>query len=207
MGFKTPSECFLYDPVWGCILEVFDDLPVIDHEFYGEKIFGYKDELMQIGVLVDFKDAIKKFAILFEQKALETSINLHVISFLSSYRLLKGIGYSFSSEFLDIICHVKWLHTKVGFRCPRMCILFGSKWHLISAITCLPFIEYKTDKPCELVFKIYEYKEELESIGVVTDLKDGARFMAECLSFPSNPSTITPESVFSLLEWIRLLMQ
>ncbi|WJX32086.1 hypothetical protein P8452_20455 [Trifolium repens] len=208
MGFKTPSECFLYDPVWGCILEVFDDLPVIDHEFYGEKIFSYKDELMQIGVLVDFEDAIKKLGILFEQKALETSINLHhVISLLSSCRLLKGTGYSFPSGFLNIIRHMKWLHTKVGFRCPRMCILFGPEWHSISAITCLPFIEYKTDKPCALVFKIYEYKEELESIGVVTDLKDGVRFLPECLSFPSNPSTITPESVFSLLEWIRLLMQ
>jgi hypothetical protein len=39
---------------------------------------------MQIGVLVDFEDAIKKLGILFEQKALETSINLHhVISLLS----------------------------------------------------------------------------------------------------------------------------
>ena len=75
VGFKTPSECFLYDPVWGCILEVFNGLPVIDHKFYGEKIFSYKDELKQTGVVVDFKDAIKKFASLFEQKASAASIN------------------------------------------------------------------------------------------------------------------------------------
>jgi len=113
MGFKTPGECFLYDPVWGCILEVFDGLPVIDHEFYGEKIFSYKDELMQIGVLVDFKDAIKKFASLFQQKALENSINLqHVISFLSCCRLLKGSDYSFPSDFSTIICKKKWLRTE-----------------------------------------------------------------------------------------------
>jgi sacsin len=86
MGFKTPSECFLYDPVWGCILEVFDDLPVIDHEFYGEKIFGYKDELMQIGVLVDFKDAIKKFAILFDQRHWK----LQLTYMLSHFSLLAG---------------------------------------------------------------------------------------------------------------------
>jgi sacsin len=55
--------------------------------------------------------------------------------------------------------------------------------------------------------KIHEHKAELKSIGVVTEFKDGVRFVPECLDFPSNPSTISPDSVFSLLECIRLLMQ
>jgi hypothetical protein len=40
MGFKIPSECFLYDQVWGCIFDVFNGLPVIDHKFYGDNIFS-----------------------------------------------------------------------------------------------------------------------------------------------------------------------
>ncbi|XP_045787926.1 uncharacterized protein LOC123883230 [Trifolium pratense] len=206
MGFKAPSECFLSDPVWGCILEVFDGLPVIDHKFYGEKIFSYKDELKKTGVVVDFMDAIKQFASLFEQKALETSINQkHVMSLLSCYRLLKGTDYSFPSNILTMICEMKWLHTTVdGLRCPIKCILYGPEWKSISSITCLPFIDY-SDKSC--CMKIQEYKAELKSIGVVTAFKDGVRFVPECLNFPSNPSTITPKSVFSLLECIRLLMQ
>ncbi|CAK8560107.1 unnamed protein product [Lathyrus sativus] len=206
MGFKTPNECFLYDPVWGCILEVFNDLPVIDHKFYGEKIFSFKDELKQTGVLVDFMDAIKKFASLFEQKASETSINLqNVISFLSCCRLLERTDYKFPSDFKTIVRKSKWLHTSVdGFRCPKQCILYGPEWKLISSITCLPFIDY-SDKCCGL--GIHEYKAELKSIGVVTEFKDGVKFVPECLSFPSDPSTISPESVFSFLECIRLLMQ
>ncbi|XP_045819973.1 uncharacterized protein LOC123913312 [Trifolium pratense] len=206
IGFKTPDECFLYDPVWGCILKVFNGFSVIDHEFYGEKIFSYKDELKQIGVLVDFKDAIKIFASLFEQKALETSINQqHVISFLSCCKQLKGTDYSFPSDFSIVLSKMKWLHTEVGgFRCPRKCILYGPEWKSISSITCLPFIDYNDRR---FGMSIYKYKEELKRIGVVTELKDGARFLPECLSFPSNPSNITPKSVFSLLEWIRLLMQ
>ncbi|GAU26215.1 hypothetical protein TSUD_354370 [Trifolium subterraneum] len=206
MGFKTPGECFLYDPVWGCILEVFNGLPVIDHKFYGKEIFRYKDELKETGVVVDFMDAIKRFASLFEQKALETSIDQkHVMSLLSCYRLLKGTDYSFPSNILTMICEMKWLHTTVdGFRCPRKCILYGPEWKSISFITCLPFIDY-SDKCSGM--KMHEYKEELKSIGVVTELKDGVRFVPECLNFPSNPSTITPKSVFSLLECIRLLMQ
>ncbi|KAK2439810.1 ATP/DNA binding protein [Trifolium repens] len=46
--------------------------------------------------------------------------------------------------------------------------------------------------------------EEPKSIGVVSELKDRARFVPECLSFPSN---IIPGSVFSLLKCIRLLVQ
>jgi sacsin len=206
MGFKAPSECFLGDPVWGCILDVFDGLPVIDHKFYGKKILSYKDELKQTGVVVDFMDAIKRFASLFELKALETSINQkNVISLLSCYRLLPGTDYGFPSNILTMICEMKWLHTTVnGFRCPRKCILYGPEWKSISSITCLPFIDY-SDK-CRGM-KIHEYKAELKSIGVVTEFKDGVRFVPECLDFPSNPSTISPDSVFSLLECIRLLMQ
>ncbi|AET01325.1 ATP/DNA-binding protein [Medicago truncatula] len=197
-GFKTPAECFLYDPVWGCILEVFIDLPVIDHNFYGAKIFSYKDELRQIGVVVDYGNAIKKFSSLFERKALETSINQkHVISFLKCCRQLEG---SFPSDFSALMRKMKWLHTSVGgFRCPKNCILYSPEWESISSITRLPFIDYSD--------KCGGYKAELKSIGVVTELKDGLRFVAECLNFPSNPSTISPESVFSLLECIQLLIQ
>ena len=201
MGFKAPSECFLYDPVWGCILEVFNDLFVIDHKYYGEKIFSYKEELKKTGVVVDFKDAFKRFSSLFEQKALLTSINQnHVMSLLACYRLLKGTDYSFPSYFSTIISEMQWLRTTTdGFRCPEKCILFSPEWKSISSITSLPFIDYSE--------KCNEYKAELKSIGVVTELKDGVRFVPECLNFPSNPSTIAPKSVFSLLECIRLLIQ
>ncbi|RHN38923.1 putative histidine kinase-like ATPase domain-containing protein [Medicago truncatula] len=201
MGFKAPCECFLYNQVWGCILEVFNGIPIIDHKFYGEKIFSYKDELKQIGVLVDFKDAANIFASLFKQKASETSINpTHVISFLSCYRKLKGTRYCFPSGFPTIIRNMSWLHSSVGdLRRPRECILYGPEWGSISSITCLPFIDDST--------RIHKYKQELMHIGVVTELKDGVTFVPESLNFPSNPSTITPESVCSLMECIRLLMQ
>ena len=206
MGFKTPSECFLYDPVWGCILEVFNGLPVINHKFYGEKIFSYKDELKKTGAVVDFKDAIKNFASLFEQKASEASINQkNVTSLLSCYRLLKGTDYSFPSDFSTIVCEMKWLHTAVDdFRCPRECILYGPEWESISSITFLPFIDYSEKRRGK---RIHEYKAELKSIGVVTEFKDGVRFVPDCLKFPSDPWTIKPKSVFSLLECIRLLTQ
>jgi sacsin len=206
MGFKIPSECFLYDPVWGCILEVFDGFPVIDHKFYGETIFDYKNELRKIGVVVDFGDAIKRFSSLFKQKASQTSFNReNVMSFLSCCRLLKGTEHRFPSDFSTIIHNEKWLYTKLGcYTCPRKCILYGPEWKSISSITCLPFID---DSDKFYGTAIHGYKEELKSIGVVIELKNGMTFVPKCLNFPSDPSTISPESVFSLLECIQSLLQ
>ncbi|KAL5062996.1 hypothetical protein RYX36_024733 [Vicia faba] len=205
MGFKKPSECFLYDPVWGCIFNVFSGLPVIDHKFYGEKIFSYKSELRKIGVVVDFEDAIKIFASLFKQKASQTSFDKeNVMSFLSCCKKLKGTECRFPPDFSAIIRNQKWLYTKVGcYTCPKKCILYGPEWKSISSITCLPFID---DSDKFYGTEIHGYREELKNIGVVTELKHGVRFVPECLSFPSNPSTITSESVFSLLECIRSLL-
>ncbi|KOM58457.1 hypothetical protein LR48_Vigan11g149100 [Vigna angularis] len=206
MGFKTPSECFLRDPLWDCILEVFDGLPIIDHQFYGEKIFSYKEELKHIGVVIHFDEAIKKFAHLFKQKASQASFNHHhVKSFLSCCRVLKGTDYKFPPEFSNIIHTEKWLQTRVGgYRSPRACIFYGPEWKAISSIaSCLPFID-DSEKCCGE--GIHEYKEELKSIGVVTEVKDGVKFVFKCLNFPSDRSTITPESVFSLMECIRVQM-
>ncbi|XP_058745298.1 uncharacterized protein LOC131618047 [Vicia villosa] len=205
MGFKIPGQCYLYDKVWGCILEVFSGLPVIDSKFYGEKIFSYKAELKKIGVVVEFDDAIKKIASLFKQRASQTSFTKeNVVSFLSCCRQLKGTVHRFPSDFSTIIHNQKWLYTKVGcFKCPSKCILYGPEWKSISSITCLPFID---DSVKFYGTAVHEYKEELKNIGVVTELKNGVRFVPKCLNFPLNPSTITPESVFSLLECIRSLL-
>ncbi|KAL9303441.1 hypothetical protein ACSQ67_020704 [Phaseolus vulgaris] len=202
MGFKFPGDCFLSDPVWGCILEVFGGLPVIDKKFYEERIFSYKGELKQIGVVVDFEEAIKGFVRQFKQKASKTSFKQqHVKSFLSCHRVLKGTQYKFPADLLETIRNEKWLLTRnCGYSVPRDCILDGVSWKSISSITCLPFIDdsfYGTE--------IHEYKKELKSFGVVTELKDGVNFVLEHLNFPSDPSTIAPESVFSFLKYQCLL--
>ncbi|OIV93309.1 hypothetical protein TanjilG_14560 [Lupinus angustifolius] len=206
MGFKTPEECFLLDHVWGCIFEVFDGFPVLDHKFYGDSIFTFKDQLKQIGVIVDFDVVIKKFAALFKQRASQTSFDKqHVYSFLSCLRRLKGTEYRFPLDFSSIIHDQKWLRTRLGdCRSPRQCILYGPEWKTLCAITCLPFLD---DSDTCYGKGIHEYKEELKRTGVVTELKDGLKFVPKCLNFPSDPSSIIPESVFSLLECFKHIMQ
>nr|POF19521.1 hypothetical protein CFP56_47701 [Quercus suber] len=54
---------------------------------------------------------------------------------------------------------------------------------------------------------IHEYKEELNSMGVIVEFKDGAKFVVEGIHSPLDSTSITPATVFSLLECIRILMQ
>ncbi|XP_057750297.1 uncharacterized protein LOC130968840 [Arachis stenosperma] len=205
-GFKSPGECFLPEPAWRCILDVFTGFHVIDIGFYGEKIFIYKTELKKAGVVVDFEEAMKTFGDVFKKKASQTDINKCLVeSFLSCCRQVKEAEYKFPSEFLGILSTSKWLRTRVGdYKSPGGCILFGPDWKSLSAITRLPFID---DSDSCYGMGIHEYKEELKNMGVITELKLGVDFVSSCLRFPSDPSSITPESVLSLLECIRLLLQ
>ncbi|KAK0584559.1 hypothetical protein LWI29_015151 [Acer saccharum] len=111
-GFKSPVESFLFDPEWGCLLQVFSDIPILDQNFYGSTILCYKAELKKLGVLVDFEEALKNFS------------------------------HRFPSDLSEFISEGKWLWTRLGsHRSPSECILFGPEWESIAPITVLPFID------------------------------------------------------------------
>lgn len=202
IGFKNPSECFLHDPEWACLLQVFSGFPLIDEKYYGSKIFSFKNELKQIGVVVDFDEASKRFVRIFKHQASLSSIGKdNVLWFLHCCRKLKKANLKFPRDLKNSIREVKWLRTRLGdYRRPKECILFGPCWESISPISLLPFIG---DSDNHYGKTIFEYEEELKGMGVVVSFKDGAQFVVDSLYLPQNPSSITSENVFSLLEGIR----
>ena len=203
LGYKPPGECFLFDPQWVCILQVFEGFALIDHDFHGSSIFSYRNELKQTGVKVDFGKAVKAFANRFKQEASSITKEI-VLSFLSCCRKLKNTNYVFPSDRTKFIHDLKWLQTRPGDkRSPRDCILFGPDWQSILPITVdLPFLD---DSDNYYGKDIHKYKEELKNMGVVVEFKDGVKFVAAGLHFPMDPARITNENVFSLLECIRIL--
>lgn len=207
VGFKTPSECVWFDPEWGCLLRVFNGVPLVDTGFYDKGIATYKNELKQLGVVVDFEEAVKLFVRCFKEHASNRSISKeNVISFLSSYRKLRATDHKFPTELKSCIREVKWLRTRYCdfYRCPKECILDdGSQWESISPIARLPFIN---DSPGYYGKAIRDYAKELKSMGVVINFKDGVKFVASCLRF-HDVSYITRENALSLLECIHILSQ
>ena len=204
LGYKPPGECFLFDPQWVCILQVFEGFALIDHDFHGSSIFSYRNELKQTGVKVDFEEAVKEFSDKFKLEASFMTKEI-VLSFLSCHRQLKDSHFVFPPDLEKNFRDLKWLRTRRGDkRSPRDCILFGPDWHSILPITIdLPFLD---DSDNYYGRDIHLYKEELKSMGVV-EFKDGAKFVAAGLYFPLDPAQITDENVFSLLQCIRILIQ
>ncbi|KAH8486640.1 hypothetical protein H0E87_025595 [Populus deltoides] len=206
VGYKSPGECFFPDPEWGSLLEVFNSVPLVDHDFYESRITTRKNELKQLGVKVDFEEAVDVFVHSFKRQASFSSISKeNVFSFLSCYKKLKANSLKFPSDLKKCIRKVKWLRTRLGdYRSPRDCILYGPEWESILAITLLPFID---DSDKFYGKGIREYERELKKMGVVVEFKAGVEFVAAGLYFPLNPCHITSENVLSLLECIRILLQ
>ncbi|KAF5193306.1 ATP/DNA binding protein [Thalictrum thalictroides] len=198
-GFKSPSECFLFDSDWGCLLQIFPGFPVISEKSYGDQVFSYKNELRKLGVVVDFEKAAKVFSRRFKEYASLSSITKdNVLLFLKCYRALKKTLHRL--ELYKSICDEKWLRTRLGQRPPKESILFSSDWQYLAPIALLPFID---DSELSYGTAIHEYKEELKAIGVVVEFNTGLKFVAAGLRFPENPTDIAPSSVRSLLECVR----
>ncbi|KAJ6418035.1 hypothetical protein OIU84_001426 [Salix udensis] len=204
LGYRCPDDCFLLHPEWGCLLNVFGGFPLVDSNFYGSDIISYKKELKDLGVKVDFNDAVKEFLVTFRKQA-SSMTKESLISLISCYRMLKGTQHKFPSDLKKCIREENWLRTRLGdYRSPSNCILFGPEWESIDPITCLPFID---DSDKYYGNDIHEYQKELKKMGVVVEFKAGAEFVAAGLCFPQDPCGIDPMNVFSLLECIRALLQ
>ncbi|WMV20982.1 hypothetical protein MTR67_014367 [Solanum verrucosum] len=201
MGWKSPAECFLLDPVWGCLLQVFCSFPLIDTNFYGSNILSFKSELQKLGVVVNFEEATKAFVAVFRQQTSKGSLNKDSAhSLLSCYRKLKNT--SFPSDLKSCIQEVEWLRTRTGDKLPKECILFDSAWEALSSISLLPFID---DSEARYGRSIHEYKDELKSLGVAVTFESGAKFVPASLRFPDDPSVITVPAAISLLVCLQKL--
>ncbi|GER48205.1 DNA binding [Striga asiatica] len=198
-GFKSPAECYLFDPTWGCLLQVFNNtFALVDTQYYGDEILSFTNELAGIGVLVSFEEAAKAFARVFRQQASLSAISRdNVLSFLACCRKFKLAGLKFHKDVKSCIAEAKWLRTRLtDYRPPKQCILFGPEWAPISSISILPFIDEN----------YYEYKNELQALGVIVSFKSGAKFVASSLRLPQDPSGITAAAAYSLFECIRNLL-
>ncbi|KAI3990923.1 hypothetical protein MKX01_026107 [Papaver californicum] len=199
---KSPSECFLFNAEWGCLLKVFNGFPSISEEHYGPAIVSYKNELKKLGVVVDFDAAAKVFAGQFKQHASSSSITKeNVLSFLSCYRHLKK---TLPVEVNKCLREEKWLQTRLGRRTPNDSVLCNSDWETLSPIVSLPLID---DSDKGYGREILEYRDELKAIGVVAEFSSGMQFVVAGLNFPRNPSDIAPPSVCSLMNCIKILLK
>ena len=172
---------------WQSIFPI-TDLPFIDDSdnYYGKDVHEYKEELKNMGIVVEFEDGVKLVADGLLIPSDPTSITpVNVLPILEGIQILwQARNYSFPNSFSKEISK-KWLKTTDGYRPPDKGLLFDSSWGSYLQQTDGPFIDedfYGSN--------ITSYKVELKKIGVILDVKEGCSLIASHLDVHVQFSTI-----------------
>ncbi|CAL4906784.1 unnamed protein product [Urochloa decumbens] len=203
IGFRAPHEAFLIDDDWECLLNVVDEVPQLDLEFYGDEIRLYKQELSKTGLIAGLKEVSK--IIVRDMKRLVRTSSLtqeRALALLECCRNLVAKHGKLPVDLANFMHRDRWLHTSVGFRSPKETIIFSSAWESIAAVSNLPFVD-DNDTKYGLGEAIYCYLNELRAFGSKVGLEQGAAFVISGLNIPHDASDVTPEAVISLLTCIR----
>ncbi|KAG6505450.1 hypothetical protein ZIOFF_037806 [Zingiber officinale] len=199
IGYKPPSESFLLSSDWGRLLQVAStlvDIPLIQKEFYGEKITEYTEELKEIGVRFYFMDASEYIGSHLITATADSTLNS--ANFYSLLKLVRYLGeVSLSPQYLiQSTKTARWLKTSVGFRFPSESILLDSEWTLASHVSDLPFID--TSFYGE---QIADYKTELQLFGILVGFNKNYQIVVDNFKMPS--SSVSADAAIFILECIR----
>ncbi|KAF5198930.1 ATP/DNA binding protein, partial [Thalictrum thalictroides] len=158
VGYMPPSQSFLLTPAFGNLLKdicELIDIPLVDQQFYDNKIIDYKEELITIGVMSEFGEACKFIGR--HLMSLAANVNLtraNVYSILNFIRFLREKLLP-PEDFIKSIKEGKWLRTLHGEQCPVHSILFDSEWTSAARISNLPFIDEEVQIRANIVFATY----------------------------------------------------
>ncbi|KAG6505449.1 hypothetical protein ZIOFF_037805 [Zingiber officinale] len=200
IGYKPPSESFLPSSGWGRLLQVAStlvDIPLIQKDFYDEKITEYTEELKEIGVRFDFTDASEYIGShIRTATANSTLTRAKVFSLLNLVRYLGEVSLS-PDYLIQSTKTAKWLKTSVGFRlASESILLLDSEWTLASHVCNLPFID--TSFYGE---QIADYKIELQLFGVLVGFNKNYQIVVDNFEMPS--SSVSADAAIFLLDCIR----
>lgn len=199
VGYKPPNESFLSGAEWGSLLQTgssFVDIPMIDQQFYGNKLQEYKKELQAIGVRFEFREASAYIGNRLMSMAENNMLTReNVYSLLRLIRFMREKVLS-PSELINSVKNGKWMKTDIGYRSPADCIIKDSGWEVASCISDQPFLDVKFYGKA-----ILSYKQELELLGVVAGFKDNYNLVINNFKFSS--TAITPEATILILKCIR----
>ncbi|KAJ0010297.1 hypothetical protein Pint_34765 [Pistacia integerrima] len=110
-GYKSPRECFLLDPEWGCLLQVFNDFPILDLKFHGSSTSSWKTMFCPFSrVTESWRECLVNFLLIL-------------------MKCIRDEKWLRTQYCVDPV------------RSPRECILFCPEWESISPIAMLPFID------------------------------------------------------------------
>ncbi|WOL11459.1 hypothetical protein Cni_G20222 [Canna indica] len=202
IGYKPPSHSFLSRSDWGVLLQtdfVLVDIPLIDQEFYGERILEYTEELKFVGVQSEFWQASEYIGKhLMNLAANFTLTRGNVFSLLNLIRYLREKHMS-PDYLIRSVKDQKWLKTSHGYRSPSESILLDSEWKIAAQVVDgIPLIDntFYGDR-------IRSYEAELQKLGVRVTIDDISKIVSEQLKHLVASSSISSKNVLALFATYR----
>ncbi|XP_022685243.1 uncharacterized protein LOC101770506 [Setaria italica] len=199
LEYKPPKESFLSSAKWGSILQngsSFVDVPMIDQQFYRNRLYTYTDELKLIGVRFEFKEASAYIGSCLLSKAAGNALTRENV--YSLLRLIRYLGEEFLSpvQLINSVKDGQWMKSTLGYRCPADCIIHDSEWEVASHISNQSFLDvqfYGKD--------ILQYTPELELLGVIVGFKENYELVV--INFKFCSAAITSQATTLILKCIR----
>lgn len=178
LGYSSPLGSFLLSTGWEKfpqIQSVLADVPMIDQEFYANKISAYKDVLRIVGVQFEFIDAAVHICNhLMSISSTKTFSRANMFALLQSIRFLNESNKT-PPHLIEQMQDGCWLNTCLD-RSPVNSILFSSEWQDAFVISILPFIDtvfYGVD--------ITDFRSEIQLFGVIVEFKQNYQLVVATL--------------------------
>ncbi|KAL2894915.1 Muramidase-released protein, partial [Bienertia sinuspersici] len=202
LGFQSPTSSILPSPILDCLLGIIE-VPLVDEVYYGRSILSYTNELKALGVGSDFNSSLKIVASKIHELSASSQMSpSNVISLLQGIRDMLTVAPSRLHQVREALSGELLFKTRCGYRRPSESILSNQLWASISLIIDdLPIIDSLYHD-----IDIYEYQDELEVLGVIVGLEEGAHYVAIGLTRSIEVSQVSSECALTLLRCIRILM-
>ncbi|KAF9616996.1 hypothetical protein IFM89_033066 [Coptis chinensis] len=201
VGYRPPSQSFLLTPEWGNLLKngsELVDIPLINQQFYDNRIIEYKEELISIGVMSEFGEACRFIGRHLMHLASNNNLTrANVFSILNFIKFLRE-KYLPPDDFVKSVRVGSWLRTKHGERSPVGSILYDSKWNAASKICNLPFVDQQYYGE-----RILTFRTELQLLGVVVGFDKDYQRLTECFRMPTSFTSMTVDEVLLILDCLR----
>ncbi|KAM0886813.1 hypothetical protein ACQ4PT_029434 [Festuca glaucescens] len=199
VGYKPPNESFLSNSEWSNLLQdgsSFVDIPMIDQQFYQNKLHEYKEELKEIGVRFEFRDASAYIGSrLMSMAASNMLTRENVYALLRLIRFLQQKVLS-PSELINHVKDARWMKSTLGYMSPASCIVYDSEWAVASCISNQPFLDVKFYGE-----DILAYKPELKLLGVLVGFENNYQLVIDNFKFSS--AAVTCDATVLILKCIR----
>jgi sacsin len=112
-------DLYLSGKEWKVASQI-SDIPFIDHTYFGEEIYNYKEELKLLGVIVDLRGNHQVVT-----QHLKSPSNLVSLTVEAVFLIMECIKCSnVPTEVLNSINGVSCLKTNMGFKAPSECFLY-----------------------------------------------------------------------------------